>query len=79
MVHLSAIDVLDVFVQAGRGLAAAHRVGLVHRDFKPENIMLTPTGRAKVMDFGLARAEGALDQGPAVRPHGGHQRRSPGG
>ena len=48
-------SVLKVFVQAGRGLEAAHAVGIVHRDFKPENVMLGSDGRARVADFGLAR------------------------
>jgi tetratricopeptide (TPR) repeat protein/predicted Ser/Thr protein kinase len=48
-------DVLDVMVQAGRGLAAAHAAGLVHRDFKPSNVMLGE--RVRVVDFGLARAD----------------------
>jgi eukaryotic-like serine/threonine-protein kinase len=51
--------VLAMFIQAGRGLAAAHEVGLVHRDFKPQNVLIGPDGRARVMDFGLARVAAA--------------------
>ncbi len=54
-------EILEVFHQAARGLMAAHSVGLLHRDFKPDNVLVGSDGRVRVTDFGLARSLFGID------------------
>jgi tetratricopeptide (TPR) repeat protein len=63
-------EVLDAYLAAGRGLAAAHAANLVHRDFKPENVLVGTDGRVRVTDFGLVRADLRDDSGESTAPLG---------
>jgi serine/threonine-protein kinase len=58
--RLSLRHTLDMLEQTGRALQVAHAAGLVHRDVKPGNILITPTGQVKITDFGIAKAVDAV-------------------
>lgn len=62
--RLTADVTLDLLEQTGNALQAAHERGLVHRDVKPGNIMVTPSGKVKITDFGIAKA---VDAAPVTR------------
>lgn len=68
--RLSLLDGLNIIKHVAEGLGAAHKAGLIHRDIKPANILVDPSGRAKLIDFGIAKqkqeAKGLTETGMLI-------------